>query len=134
MKPYRFKITADGKTLTVEAKMLVIANGDKYGTGAFINPTSKIDDGWMEIIAVNPSGFDEIASLSIDMFKGVVDESEYVHIWKVKEADIMNLDKADFQIDGEVIPNTSEIRVICKANKFNFFAYDPEDEQKNSSR
>ncbi len=129
MQPYRFEITTDGKTETVEAKMLVIANGDKYGTGASINPTGKMDDGLMEIIALNPQGFDEIASLSIAMFRGTLDESDLVKTWKVKQAEIRNLDAADFQIDGEVIPNTSSVKATCKHDQFKFFIYEPPEEE-----
>ncbi len=127
MKPYRFEIETLDKTLVIESKMLVIANGDKYGTGALINPTGKMDDGFIEIIAVNPSGFEEIAGMSVDMFKGKLDQSEHVTIWKVKEAKIRNLDHADFQIDGEVVPNTTEIKVTCKANQIRFFGHFPEE-------
>ncbi len=122
MKPYRFSITINGKTEETTARLLVIANADKYGTGAIINPVGKIDDGILEIISINPDGFEEMASLSFDLFQGTLDESEYVKIWTAKEAHITNPDGADFQIDGEVMETPEKIDVYCKPNQIRFFS------------
>ncbi len=122
MKPYRFSITLDEKTEETTARLLVIANADKYGTGAIINPVGKIDDGILEIISINPDGFEEMASISMDLFQGTLHESEYVKIWTGKEAHITNPDGADFQIDGEVIETPAEIEVICRPNQIRFFS------------
>ena len=122
MKPYSFQIQINGEEIRTQAKMLIIANGDQYGTGAIINPAGKLDDGKMEIIALNPDGIDQMAEISVAMFRGNLDESESVKIWSGKEATISNPDGADFQIDGEVMPDTEKIEVICEANKYRFFS------------
>jgi len=122
MRPYTFHVKINGEDFKTEAKMLIIANGDMYGTGAIINPAGKIDDGTMEIIALNPDGFDEMAEISLALFRGNLDESESVRIWSGKEAIITNPDNADFQIDGEIMPETEKIEVICEANKYRFFS------------
>ncbi|WP_200976134.1 diacylglycerol kinase family protein [Echinicola sp. 20G] len=121
LRPYQFEIQINDETLVVEAKMLVIANGNKYGTGALINPSGKIDDGKFEVIALNPEGIDEIVSLSIDLFKGTLESNETVKIWKAEKAEIKNLEGADFQIDGEVMPQTEFISIKADMNKVNFF-------------
>ncbi len=121
MKPYTFGININGKKESkVEAKMLVIANGDRYGTGAIINPASKIDDGKFEIIALNPDGIDEMVEISMAMFTGTLDETENVTIYSAEKANIINYDDADFQIDGEIIDAQKEIDVICEKQKFRF--------------
>jgi diacylglycerol kinase (ATP) len=122
MKPYTFDFYIGGKETQVEAKMLIIANGDRYGTGAIINPAGKIDDGKFEIIALNPDGIDEMTEISVAMFKGTLDESENVKIWSGNKATIKNPHGADFQIDGEVMPDMEKIEVICEANKYRFFS------------
>ncbi len=121
MKPYNFEIHINGKTEQTEARMLVIANADKYGTGAIINPVGKIDDGIMEIISLNPVGFDAMALMSLDLFQGTLDESEDVKIWVGQEAEIINMDKADFQIDGEVMDTPELVKISCIANQLKFF-------------
>ncbi len=121
MKPYTFGININGKKESkVEAKMLVIANGDRYGTGAIINPASKIDDGKFEIIALNPDGIDEMVEISMAMFTGTLDETENVTIYSAEKANIINYDDADFQVDGEIIDAQKEIDVICEKQKFRF--------------
>ncbi|GAB3646368.1 YegS/Rv2252/BmrU family lipid kinase [Echinicola sediminis] len=121
MKPYNFKVKIDGNEEAVEAKMLVIANGNKYGTGALINPTGKIDDGAVEIVALNPEGLDEMVGLSLALFKGTLAESEMVKIWSVSEAEISNPDGADFQIDGEVMPETKTVKVYRDKYAIDFY-------------
>ncbi len=122
MKPYSFQIKINGDEIKTQAKMLIIANGDRYGTGAIINPAGKLDDGKLEIIALNPDGIDEMAEISVAMFRGNLDESEVVQIWSGEEAVISNPDGADLQIDGEIMPETDRIEVICEANKLRFFS------------
>ncbi len=122
MKPYHFEIKINGKTEQTQARMLVVANGDKYGTGAIINPVGKIDDGIMEIISLNPEGFDDMVAMSFDLFRGTLDESDDVKIWSGREAEIINLDKADFQIDGEVMDTPDQVSISCQANQQKFFS------------
>lgn len=122
IKPYTFVINIGGKESKVEARMLIIANGDRYGTGAIINPAGKIDDGKFEIIALNPDGIDEMTEISIALFTGTLDESENVKMWSCNKATINNDDGADFQIDGEVMSETEKIEVTCEANKYRFFS------------
>jgi diacylglycerol kinase (ATP) len=121
MMPYTFVISINGKETETEARMLVIANGDKYGTGAIINPMGKLDDGRMEIIALNPEGFDDMVSLSFDFFRGTIHESDLVQIWQGSEAEIRNPDGAEFQIDGEIIATSESVKISCLPQKVNFF-------------
>src|SRR5690606_10583992 len=60
VQPYRFELLVDDKVEQIEAKMLVIANGNKYGTGALINPVGRMNDGLFEIIALDPVGLDDL--------------------------------------------------------------------------
>jgi diacylglycerol kinase (ATP) len=111
MRPYHFEIKIEEEPVHTVAKMLVIANGDRYGTGAVINPDGKIDDGVFEIIALNPEGLSEMVALSVDFFRGTIHQSPFVKIWKAKRAEISNPDNAPFQIDGEVMDETHQISV-----------------------
>ncbi len=122
MKPYNFEVRINGKTEQTKARMLVIANADRYGTGAIINPGGKMDDGIMEIISLNPEGFEDMAVMSFDLFQGTLDESEDVKIWAGREAEIINLDKADFQIDGEVMNTPEHVKISCMANQLKVFS------------
>ncbi len=44
-KPAKFKIISSNKSRKKKAYMIIFANAAQYGTGAVINPLSKLDDG-----------------------------------------------------------------------------------------
>ena len=121
IQPYRFEITFGDKTECISAKMLVIANGNKYGTGALINPMGKMDDGVFEIIALDPAGFEDILKISIALFRGNLNEMESVRIWNASKATVRNLDKADFQIDGELLGKVEEVSIEVSKTPIRFY-------------
>lgn len=116
-KPLKFLLTIDQKEIEVEARMLMIANGRMYGTGAIINPTGKLDDGKFEIIAFNPKGINEVINLSLNLFKGEIHEDRQVQTWQVDNAIIKNIENAQFQIDGDMESDASEVKVFILKNR-----------------
>lgn len=121
VKPYRFELSVDDKVEQIEAKMLVIANGNKYGTGALINPVGQMNDGLFEIIALDPAGIEDLVMISIALFRGNLNEMEAVRIWQASKADIQNLDGADFQIDGELLGKVEGVTVEVLDKPIRFF-------------
>lgn len=121
VKPYSFEIDMAGKTERVEAKMLAIANGNKYGTGAVLNPVGKIRDGLFEIVAINPEKAEDFVKVSMALFWGDVGELETVRIWSTNKAVIRNLDGADFQIDGELLGKVKEVTVEVDRSPIRFY-------------
>src|SRR5690606_13293654 len=111
----------DGKVEQIEAKMLVIANGNKYGTGAVIKPAGRMNEGLFEIIAFDPVGLDDLVRLTIALFRGNLDEMESVRIWQACKAEIRNLDGADFQIDGELLGKVEGVRVEVLDKPIRFY-------------
>ncbi|QDH79488.1 diacylglycerol kinase [Echinicola soli] len=122
MRSYSFVIRANGEEEKVTAKMLVVANGNKYGTGAVINPFGKVGDGKFEVVTVNPEGLDEIIGLSLAMFNDRLEEVDHVKSRSFEKAEIDNPDGADFQIDGEVMPRTDQIKIEAIPHKVNFYS------------
>jgi len=121
VQPYRFEISMDGKVEQIEAKMLVIANGNKYGTGALINPTGRMSDGLFEIIALDPVGIEDLVVISIALFRGNLDEMAAVRIWQGTKAEIRNLDGADFQIDGELLGKVDRVAIEVLDKPIRFY-------------
>ncbi len=121
MKPYRFTLRSANTSELVECRLLIIANGDRYGTGAVINPQGKINDRKFEIIALNPDGIDEMLTVSYELFSEQIHESEYASIWSMEEAEITNHDDADFHIDGEVMPSTEKVTVKVSDSQLHIF-------------
>jgi len=116
-KPHKFTLIIDQEETEVEARMLMIANGRMYGTGAVINPMGKLDDGKFEIIAFNPTGLNEVLSLSLNLIKGEINTDLQVKTWQVDNAIIRNKQKAQFQIDGDMEQEAEEVRVSVLKNR-----------------
>jgi hypothetical protein len=74
-----------------------------------------------KILESDPEGFDNMVSLSFDLFRGTIHKSELVRIWQCSEAEIRNPDGAEFQIDGELIETPEKITIACKPRKISFF-------------
>jgi diacylglycerol kinase (ATP) len=116
--PYRLEI--EGKLIEFSSKFLIIANGDKYGTGATINPDGDLGDGYVDIISLNPENLGDYLSLSISFFNGKLKMHPSVQHWRTSFCKIQNLNYSAFQIDGDSEGNPAEVvvRVIPSAFKF----------------
>lgn len=123
MKPYRFTVKINKEEFTLQAHMVVIANGDRYGTGAIINPKGRINDGKFEMISINIKSLDDILSLSLALFNGQIDQLDHVRIWSCTEAEILNHDEAEFQIDGELQKNTEIAKVHKESGQLSFYGF-----------
>lgn len=106
--PYQFEITTDEGHFNVEASVLSIANCQKYGTGACINPTGVMDDGKFEIIVFKSLNLIEI----VKTFTNQTDlDSEFADTFSVSSATINCEIPVPFQIDGEYLGELSKIEV-----------------------
>ena len=121
MTPYRFTIQSGSIEELVECRLLIIANGDRYGTGAVINPEGKINDRRFEVIALNPDGIDEMLTVSYELFSEKIHESDHARIWSLEEVQISNHNHADFHIDGEVMPLTEKVSVKLHNKQLHIF-------------
>jgi len=110
-EPTKFEIEFNGKIKKKKALMIVIANAAKYGTGAVINPESKLDDGYFEIIVVRPQKAIEFIGMIIPFFTRKIHRLNYVDIYKCKKAIIRNLEKQMVQADGEIIGQPEQVFV-----------------------
>ncbi|SHN13684.1 lipid kinase, YegS/Rv2252/BmrU family [Cyclobacterium lianum] len=121
IKPYPFRVCLEGKNEDIEAKMLIVANGSKYGTGATINPGSSMDDGVFEIIAINPDGFQEWLELTYAVMREDFGDLDFVKVWSSSQVDIYNSGKAPFHVDGEIIEPSERVSIRVKEHKINFY-------------
>lgn len=96
--PFQAKIVANGKTLETEAKMIVMANSQKYGTGVTINPAGKMDDGLFEIVIMKNLDFSVISKF---IMGNIPLETGEVEIISTDKATIETNVPVHFQVDGE---------------------------------
>jgi len=97
-EPFEANIICEEKTLTCHARMIVIANAQKYGTGVIINPKGKMDDGFFEVIVFK--NFDLLIFGKI-IVGNMPLNSDDVEIITTKKANITTNVPVNFQVDGE---------------------------------
>lgn len=105
--PFHVTIKAGGKTISTDAKMLVIANSQRYGTGVTINPLGKMDDGKFEIVIIK--NLDLWVFGKIVAGKMPLDTGE-VEIITTKQAEISTDVPVHFQVDGEYIDEVKKLK------------------------
>ena len=98
-EPFHATITANDTTIETEARMVVIANTKRYGTGVTINPIGIMDDGKFEIVILKNLDLRVIGKILTGNIP--VDSSEDVEIISAEEALITTNFPVCFQIDGE---------------------------------
>lgn len=116
----KFRLKLDEETIDITAKMIVIANGDQYGTGAIVNCKGVMDDGKFEIISLNPETAEGYLKMTMAFMKGDLDELEGVKTWSVSSCQIDNLEGAEFQIDGEMMNHPESITAKIEKHAFKF--------------
>jgi len=76
----------------------VLANAEKYGTGAVINPNGDVSDGRFEVVVVRKLH-------PVDIVKAVLArktfESERIEVLRTKQVQIQFRKSYPFQVDGE---------------------------------
>ena len=87
--------------------MLVMANGNSYGTGAVINPIGKLDDELFEIIAIKKIALREVFKM---VFTHEPYNNEKTAVYQTNELTIHSSRKVHFQVDGEYLGKVKEIK------------------------
>lgn len=115
-EPFEATIQVNGETITTEARMIVFANSQRYGTGVTINPLGKMDDGKFEIVILKT--FDLVLFGKIVTGNMPLDTGE-VEIYSTDKAKVTTKIPVHFQIDGEYSgeETTLDIFVLPKQMK-----------------
>lgn len=114
--PFEATITANNQTITCVARMIVIANSQKYGTGVIINPDGQMNDGKFELVIIK--------NLDLIVFGKIITGnmpigSDDIEIISTDSATIKTNIPVNFQIDGEYCGAKSilEISILHKQLK-----------------
>ena len=113
-EPFRAKIETKNRTVETEARMVVIANSQKYGTGVTINPQGVMNDGKFEIVIIK--------NLDLIVFGKILSgnmpiESGDVEIISTDKATITTNVPVSFQIDGEYCDEVTKLEVEILPNQ-----------------
>ncbi|RTY90959.1 diacylglycerol kinase [Flavobacterium sp. GT3R68] len=107
-EPFTATITANNRTSTCVARMIVIANSQKYGTGVTINPDGVMNDGKFELVILK--------NLDLFIFGKIITGNIPVNF---EDVEIISTDKAtietsfpvSFQIDGEYCGTETKLNI-----------------------
>jgi diacylglycerol kinase (ATP) len=113
-EPFKAVITIDDRIIECEARMIVIANSKKYGTGIIINPEGVMYDGKFELVILK--------NLDLVIFGEIIMGNmplnhEDIEIVSADKATIKTNLPVSFQIDGEYCGMETELRISISPHK-----------------
>lgn len=112
--PYEFDVETDGKQYVKEGILLAIANANKFGTGANINPTGRLNDGKFELVLFKSFNL-------VGMIKTLAGQEElhpdFAETISTNKARIHCTAPVAFQIDGEFIGEVQDVEVSVAQGK-----------------
>jgi diacylglycerol kinase (ATP) len=107
-EPFVATITANKKTVEYTARIVVIANSQKYGTGVTINPNGAMNDGKFELIILKSL---DILLLGKIITGNMPIDSDDIVIISTDKADIKTNCPVNFQIDGEYCGAQTDLEI-----------------------
>lgn len=113
-EPFVATIIANNQTIECVARMIVIANSKKYGTGIVINPEGSMNDGKFELVILK--------NLDLIVFGKIITGNiplnyEDIEIVSTEKALIKTAFPVSFQIDGEYCGGVKELEISISPNK-----------------
>jgi diacylglycerol kinase (ATP) len=113
--PRRYEITSAGRTRSVRALLVAVANGTEFGNQIRIAPDSLIDDGALDLVVVEErSRFTTLWNMRRLLTKSI----ERAPIWsceRVSEATIESDAPMTFHVDGEPVLGGTRLHVKTHA-------------------
>ena len=106
--PFTATITGDFETIECMARMIVIANSQKYGTGVSINPNGVMDDGKFELVILKNL---DLVVLGKIISGNMPIDSEDVEIISTDKAIVTTNVPVSFQIDGEYCGTETKLNI-----------------------
>jgi len=112
--PFKVSIDCDGKIYQEEGILIGIANANKFGTGASINPTGKMDDGVFEVLVFKNFSVKGILETFYD---DAHLDPDFVKVIPCKTVKITAEKPIAFQIDGEFMGKKETIQAKMTSDK-----------------
>lgn len=106
--PFIVSISANNQTVAHEARMVVIANSQKYGTGVVINPKGNVNDGKFELVVLKSL---DLIILGKIITGNMPIDSEDIVIISTNRAVMRTNHPVSFQIDGEYCGAQTELDI-----------------------
>jgi diacylglycerol kinase (ATP) len=113
-EPFHAVVSVNGEKIECDARMIVIANSQKYGTGVVINPGGLMNDGFFELIIIK--NLDLFILGKIITGNMPVDTNDILIISTDKATIETNI-PVNFQIDGEYCGLETKLDIAVSSKK-----------------
>jgi diacylglycerol kinase (ATP) len=110
----RCVITCGGASHSMEILLIAVANSDQYGNNARIAPGARVDDGRLDLVAVEAMGLARAATLVPRLFLGNLDQSPCVRRLSGTRFVIDRTASGIIHTDGETHATGSRIEVVVR--------------------
>jgi len=107
--PLRYQIVCDDREMDVLAVLISIANGTQFGNNARIAPEAVLDDGCLDLVAVEQSSPLRLLRYMPNLFRGTVSLVPGYRTARIREATITCALPMTFHVDGEPVMGGSEL-------------------------
>ena len=111
---FNAQITTPDTQIITQARVILIANSSKYGTGVIVNPEGKVDDDVFEIVIFRTL---ELTLILKILFGNLPIEDKAIEIIKTKKAVIHTDIPISFQIDGEFCGEVQKLDIEIEKQK-----------------
>ncbi len=101
--PEDYTLEFENRTEHVKSIVIALANSKQYGFGAQIAPAAHLDDGMLDLIAIEDRGLVGNIVRVPSLFTGSVDRRAGVRSEKVRELIIRSKSPMLFHVDGEAV-------------------------------
>jgi YegS/Rv2252/BmrU family lipid kinase len=98
-----YTVEVENRKEEMKAVVIAIANSKQYGFGAIIAPAAQLDDGMLDLIAIEDRGFAGNIVRVPSLFTGRLDRRAGVRSAKVRELIIRSKSPMLFHVDGEAV-------------------------------
>ena len=113
-EPFKAVITVNDRVIECDARMIVIANSNKYGTGITINPEGVMYDGKFELVILK--NLDLIVFGEIILGNMPLNQED-IEIVSTDKATIKTNSPVDFQVDGEYCGTETSLEISISPHK-----------------
>lgn len=113
-KTFSVRVKTNHEVIETKAKMIVVANSQKYGTGVVINPIGIMGDGKFELIILKKLNF--FVFSKIVMGKITISSSDIMVI-STDKAEVEIDRPISFQVDGEYCGKETNLNINISARK-----------------
>ncbi|MBI5474336.1 MAG: diacylglycerol kinase family lipid kinase [Ignavibacteriae bacterium] len=113
-----FKMCFDESQMESRKLLIAIGNGICAGGGFYLTPKAKIDDGYLDVCALDDFGIPDIVKIMPKVMRGAHEFSKGVEMFRSKRISVSSVQSFYVHADGEIVGrnvNAVEVAVIPRA-------------------